>query len=223
VEGGLEYYMQNKGFASLGFFYKHMDSFTTPTTMQIPYSQTGLPLSLLIPGETADTIFDVTRPINGPGANIKGIEAAFQHDFNFLPAPFDHFGINVNGTWFNGHQSTIISGQTYKIPLFNLSKWAANATLCYETDRWGARISTAYRSRYLTSGGASGNVGDGIKGTNNVDAQAHYNLTPHIKLVVEGINLTNQAIQQFADINAERTEVYTTSGRTFTFGVTAEF
>jgi TonB-dependent receptor len=223
VEGGLEYYMGNKGFASLGFFYKKMDSFITPTTKQLPYSQTGLPLSLLIQGETGDTLFDVSQPINGPGASIKGIEAAFQHDFNFLPAPFDHFGVNLNGTWFDGHQSDIINGVTFRIPLFNLSKWAANATLYYETDRWGARISTAYRSRYLTGGGGGGNVGEGIRATNNVDAQAHYNITPHLRVVVEGINLTNQAIEQFTDLKADRTEVYTTSGRTFTFGVTAEF
>ena len=55
----------------------------------------SLPLSLLIPGETADTIFDVSRPINGPGADIKGVEASFQHDFDFLPAPFDHLGVNL--------------------------------------------------------------------------------------------------------------------------------
>jgi TonB-dependent receptor len=223
VEGSLEYYMGTKGFASLGFFYKHMDSFTTPTTTQLPYSQTGLPLSLLIPGEDANTIFDVSRPINGPGANIKGVEASFQHDFDFLPGALKHLGVNLNGTYFDGHQSAIISGAAVRIPLFNLSKWAANATLYYDTDRWGARISTAYRSRYLTSGGSGGNVGDGIRATNNVDAQAHFNINPRLKLVVEGINLTNQAIEQFTDLKADRTEVYTTSGRTFTFGVTAEF
>ncbi|WP_298688631.1 TonB-dependent receptor [uncultured Sphingomonas sp.] len=223
VEGSLEYYMDRAGFASLGFFYKHMDSFTTTTTKEEPYSQTGLPLSLLIQGEDANTIFDVSQPINGPGADIKGVEAAIQHDFTFLPGVLRHFGISANGTWFDGHQSAIINGVTYRIPLFNLSKWAANATLYYDTDRWGARISTAYRSRYLTSAGSGGNVGDGIRATNNVDAQAHYNLTPRLRVVVDAINITNQAIEQFADLAANRTEVYTTSGRTFTFGVTAEF
>ena len=223
AEGSLEYYMDRSGFASIGFFYKSMDSFITPTTKQLPYGQTGLPLSLLIQGEDANTIFDVSQPINGPGASIKGVEASFQHDFTFLPGVLKHLGINANGTWFDGHQSAIINGAAVRIPLFNLSKWAANATLYYETDRWGARISEAYRSRYITSGGSGGNVGDGIRSTNNVDFQAHYNINPRLRVVVEGINITNQAIQQFADLNADRTEVYTTSGRTFTFGVTAEF
>jgi TonB-dependent receptor len=223
AEGSIEYYMDRSGFASIGVFYKHMDSFITSSTKQMPYSQTGLPLSLLIQGEDGNTTFDVTQPINGAGADIKGVEAAFQHDFTFLPGPLKHLGIVANGTWFDGHQKGVINGVTVTLPLYNLSKWAANATLYYENPVWGVRVSTAYRSQYLTSLGSGGNVGDGIHATNNVDFQAHWNVIPHVRLVVEGINLTNQAIRQFADQTADRTEVYTTSGRTFTFGVTAEF
>lgn len=227
VEGSVEYYMDRHGFASLAFFYKHMDSFVTSSTTQIPYSQTGLPLSLLIQGEDGNTIFDVSRPVNGPGADIKGIEASLQHDFNFLPAPFDHFGINVNGTYFDGHQRVIYnpgaSQTVVRLPLFNLSKWAANATIYYEDQDWGVRVSEAYRTRYLTAANTLGNVGDGIKATSNLDFQAHYNITPRLRFVVEGINLTNQPIRQFASTTENRTEVYTTSGRTFTFGITAEF
>ncbi len=90
------------------------------------------------------------------------------------------------------------------LPLLNLSKWAANVTLYYEDKDWGVRVSDAYRSQYLTNTGNVANTGDGIKGTNNIDFQAHFNITPKIRLVAEGINLTNEAIRQFADINADR-------------------
>ncbi|NWN13299.1 TonB-dependent receptor, partial [Escherichia coli] len=85
VEGSIEWYMDRTGFASVGFFYKNMDSFISPSTVTIPYGQTGLPLSLLIQGQDASTPYDVSQPINGPGADIKGVEVAFQHDFTFLP------------------------------------------------------------------------------------------------------------------------------------------
>jgi TonB-dependent receptor len=222
VEGALEYYMDRTGFASVGFFYKKMDSFISATTKQIPYGQTGLPLSLLIQGEDANTIFDVSQPINGPGANIKGIEAAFQHDFTFLPGPLKHLGVAANGTWFHGNQTALFNNVPQSIALFNLSKWAANATLYYENSVWGVRVSDAYRSHYLIGAGTVGNVGDGIKATNNVDFQAHYNVLPGVRLIVEGINVTNEPIRQSISA-ADRTEVYTTSGRTFTFGVSAEF
>jgi len=223
AEGSIEYYMGGKGFASLGFFYKNMKSFITPQPGQVRYGDTGLPLSLLVQGETADTIFDITQPINGKGADIKGVEAAFQHDFTFLPGVLKHLGGVINGTWFDGHQQVKINNVNYTLPLFNLSKWALNATLYYENSLWGVRISDAYRSKYLTGAGGGNNIGDGIKATNNVDFQAHYNFRPNIRFVVEGINLTNEPIQQFADIYAVRKEVYTTSGRTFTFGASIEF
>lgn len=226
VEGSVEWYMGHSGFASLGFFYKSMDSFVTTSAQQIPYGETGLPLSLLIQGQDATTPYDVSQPINGPGADIKGIEVAVQHDFTFLPGTLRHLGIVANGTWFDGHQTAFYDGgKTSRVlPLLNLSKWAGNVTLYYENAVWGARISDAYRSQYLISvGNALANSGEGIKGTNNVDFQAHYNIRPGIRLIVEGINITNEPIQQFANMDAPRTEVYTTSGRTFTFGFSATF
>jgi iron complex outermembrane recepter protein len=224
VEGSVEYYMGRSGFASVGFFYKSMDSFISSSTKQIPYGQTGLPLSLLVQGEDANTLFDVSQPVNGAGANIKGIEAAVQHDFTFLPGALKHLGAVVNGTWFDGHQTAYYNNVPKVIPLYNLSKWAANATLYYENKLWGVRVSDAYRSSYLTgAGNAIDNSGDGIRGTNNVDFQAHINLRPGVRLIAEGINITNEPIVQSLDAVAQRTEVYTTSGRTFTFGISAEF
>ena len=223
VEGSIEWYMDRTGFASVGFFYKNMDSFISPSTVTIPYGQTGLPLSLLIQGQDANTPYDVSQPINGPGADIKGIEVAFQHDFTFLPGPLKHLGMVVNGTWFDGHQQGKVGTTFVRLPLFSLSKWAANATLYYEDKDWGVRVSDAYRSKYYTGLGTVGNVGDYIAATHNIDFQAHVNLTKGVRLIAEGINLTNEPIEQFAGGAIARRVVYTTSGRTFTLGVSAEF
>ncbi|WP_164066323.1 TonB-dependent receptor, partial [Serratia marcescens] len=88
---------------------------------------------------------------------------------------------------------------------------------------WGVRVSDAYRSKYYTGLGTVGNVGDYIAATHNIDFQAHVNLTKGVRLIAEGINLTNEPIEQFAGGPIARRVVYTTSGRTFTFGVSAEF
>ena len=223
VEGSIEWYMDRTGFASVGFFYKNMDSYISPSTVTMPYGQTGLPLSLLIQGQDANTPYDVSQPINGPGADIKGVEVAFQHDFTFLPGPLKHLGVVANGTWFDGHQQGKVGPNFVTIPLFALSKWAANATLYYEDKDFGVRVSDAYRSKYYTGLGTVGNVGDWNAATHNIDFQAHYNITKGIRLIAEGINLTNEPIEQFNGGEIARRVVYTTSGRTFTFGVSAEF
>ena len=131
--------------------------------------------------------------MNVSGADIKGVELGAQRDLDFLPGFLRHFGI------------------------------VANATLYYETRRWGARLSEAYRGTYLDSIGSGGNIGEGYKATNNVDFASHYNITPTLKVTAEAINLTNQHIVQFTDLAAQRIEVNTSSGRTFLLGVTAEF
>jgi iron complex outermembrane receptor protein len=109
------------------------------------------------------------------------------------------------------------------LDLMQLSPWIWNATLYYETARWGARISSAYRDAYLDGAGGNGNVGSGFHAMNNIDAAAHFNAGRGLKLVVEGLNLTDQAIDQFAHLAADRLLARTRSGRTVTLGVAYEF
>ena len=223
VEGSLEFYDGHVGFASLGVFYKKMNNFISSSTITEPYSATGYPNSFLLEGESPSAPFNVTQPINVSGASIKGVEIGVQRDFDFLPAPLNHFGVVANGTYADGSSPAIINGASVTLPLVDLSKYSANATLYYETRLWGVRVSEAYRGSYLDSAGGGGNIGEGYEATNNVDFSAHYNITPTVKITAEGINMTNQHIVQFTDIYAKRIEVNTSSGRTFLVGATAEF
>jgi iron complex outermembrane receptor protein len=223
VEGSLEFYDGKVGAFTIGVFYKKLKSFITSQTSVVPYSTTGFPLSFLLPGQDGSIMYNVSHPVNGPGADIQGLEASFQRDFTFLPAPFDHLGVVANATYADGSSPVIISGQSVTLPLFQLSKYSANATIYYETDTWGMRLSTAYRDKYLTGAGGNGNIGDGIKSTNNIDFAAHYNVMPKLKLTLEGINLSNEHTIQYTDIAAKRTTVNTSAGRTLLIGATYEF
>jgi iron complex outermembrane receptor protein len=223
VDFSLEYYLGRVGYVSVGLFYKNMASFITTQTTVVPYAATGLPLSFLLPGQNGSILYNYSRPINGPGADIKGVEIAFQRDFDFLPGVLRHLGLVANVTYADGSSPVLFGETAVTLPLENLSRYSANATLYYETSRWGARVSEAYRSRYLDGTGGDGNIGEFVGATSNVDAQAHYNLSPRLKLIVEGINLTDQPIIQYTDVAAQRIEVNTRSGRTFTFGFSYEF
>ena len=228
VEGSLEYYQGKVGYASVGVFWKNMKQWISTSTIQEPYSATGYPASFLLPGQDPTTTpYTVNTPVNVPLGKISGIEVAYQRDFDFLPAPFDHLGFVGNATFANGSANAIISGVTYNLPLANLSKVTANGTLYYETATWGVRLSDAYRDKYLDGNGTAGNVGDYIKATSNIDFAAHYNLSHNLKLVAEGINLTNQHIIQYVNGNGsdptKRTEVNTSAGATWTLGVTYSF
>jgi TonB-dependent receptor len=223
LEASLELYQGRAGALALSVFHKTMDSFITVETGMATYGSTGYPLQFLNPGQTGSIIYNVSRPVNGDGASIRGVEVALQRDFDFLPAPFDKLGFTGNVTYAQGRADVIIDGKPVSLDLLQLSPWTWNATLYYETAHWGARISSAYRDAYLDGAGGSGNVGSGFHATNNIDAAAHFNAGRGLKLVIEGLNLTDQAIDQFTDLAADRLLARTRSGRTVTLGVSYEF
>lgn len=223
VEASLELYQGRVGAVAISVFHKTMDSFITSEGETVAYGSTGYPLQFLNPGQTGSIMYNVVRPVNGDGASIRGVELALQRDFDFLPAPFDKFGFVGNVTYAHGRSSVIIDGKSIPLDLFQLSPWTWNATLYYESARWGARVSSAYRDIYLDGAGGNGNVGTGFHAMNNIDAAAHFNAGRGLKVVVEGLNLTDQAIDQFTDIAADRLLARTRNGRTVTLGVSYEF
>ena len=223
IEGALELYQGKDGYLALSLFYKRMDSFITTATSAVTYGSTGYPLGFLSPGNGPDTVYTFVRPVNGDGASIRGVEVAVQRGFTFLPAPLDKLGFVGNVTRAAGRSNVLIEGRSVMLDLFQLSRWTSNATLYYETARWGARISSAYRSGYLDGGGSAGSVGTGYKASNNVDFAAHYNTASGLRIILEGVNLTDTPITQYADIVEKRLTARTVSGRTFTLGVSYEF
>src|ERR1700744_4456786 len=158
-----------------------MPAFIPTQPAVVPYSATGLPESFLLPGQSGSIPYNYSRPINGPGAGIKGVELAFRRDFDFLPGVLRYLGLVANVTYADGASPVLYGVTAVSLPLENLSRWSANATLYYETPLWGARISEAYRDSYLDGSGGDGNIGEFVGPSNNVDFQAHYNLGPKLK------------------------------------------
>ena len=103
----------------------------------------------------------------------------------------------------------------------NLSRKAYNATVYYEKGPLSARVSAAYRDRYLTRvpGQEQGINVDGTNETFNVDASVQYAINDHIRLSIEGVNLTDQYQDQFTDSRLNLPVVYHHTGREVLFGI----
>ena len=223
VEASIEYYDGSRGYLGLGVFYKHMKSFVTTETETMPYSETGYPLDLLEDGQDGSIVFNLTRPVNGPGASIHGVELSARRDFDFLPAPFDGFGALANVTYADGQTDVFFNGEPYELSLTDLSKWSYNATLYYETERFGGRVSVASRSRYRKGNGGNDNIGEYFAPSTVLDATAYYSITPTIQIRVDALNLTDEPVTQYADTDARRMMTHTVSGRTLSIGASFRF
>lgn len=218
----LEFYPSRDGFFAVGPFHKRIGSFITSRTIEQTYAASGYPVAFLGDQRVArpDDIFFFTQPVNGRGADLKGLEVIAQQAFTFLPGILRHLGGMANYTWTSSDTDYALTATTsVRRPLVGLSKHSANATLYYETPVYGGRVSANYRSRYLTAvPGANGNDIAGVNAATYVDASLFWNVTPQLTVTLEGVNLTNQAEDQFVD-SSDRVSSYARSGRQLLAGV----
>jgi iron complex outermembrane recepter protein len=217
-----EWYFGNVGMVTIGLFRKEIDGFiSNRVERNVPYGDTGLPLNLL-PGLTETTIVDAySRPINLAKGELSGLEISAQSDFFFLPAPFDKFGVVANLTLIDSE----ITNFGAKGPFEGLSDVNHNFTLYYEADKWGARVSSNFRSDYITNSIDPANLaisGGGFNSTLYVDAAAFYQVTPKLRFTLDAINLTDQREEQY-NTQYRRLWNATTSGTTVFIGANVEF
>ncbi|CAD5254626.1 Ligand-gated channel [Alteromonas sp. 38] len=227
LDTAFEWYFDDVGYAAAAIFYKDIDNFIVDTTSEVVYSSLGLPAELLPVDKTVDSIFYLQRPENMDASKIKGVELTFSRDLDFLPAPFNHLGVIANYTYADGDAlyRNIYGeeGNDQEKAFTGLSKNSYNFTLYYEQEGWGARVSAAYRSAYLTGASSSGDQDEsGYHGTTFIDFSSFYQLTDTIKLSFEGINLTDERQELYSDSH-DRAYNTTTSGRTYMLGATMQF
>lgn len=198
---GAEWYFRDEALLALGLFYKDIKSFSVKETRGLPFTETGLPLDLLA-GIDPATAFEVTRNINGEGGWIRGLEFQYQQPFSFLPGAWSNFGFIGNYTYIESSVKYGVdpNGDGIRNDLLNLSRNTYNLTLYYETEKFSARISSAFRGRYLTAfPGGNGTTEEGVNDATNIDASISYNVTDTLTVSLEGINLTDEYTDSYVD------------------------
>ena len=212
VDAALEWYFEKGALLSVSGFYKDISTFVQNYNSPVSLFNAnpfGLPDSAGIAAcgtqvgcAVNSRQWTFSYPLNTPGGPLSGVEIAYQQPFTLLPAPFDKFGFTGNYTYVDSRISYLsASGAVAAVnQLTNLSRVSYNATLYYEDSVLSARISAAYRSKYLTVvPGRNGSDVEGTRAAMNVDASATYHWNGHFDITLEAINLTNQGRDQYFD------------------------
>jgi len=227
VDGAWEWYFDKTSIASVGVFYKNIDTYIQSLVTSIPYNQTGLPLSLLPSNFNGTEVFAVTTPVNTTGGNLTGIELNYQQAFTFLPGIWRNFGTQLNYTYVKSRINYLVSptsNATINDDLLNLSPKSWNATIYYDDKRLSGRISWAYREAFLTRvPGQNNNDVEGKNSSLNVDFSISYLVNRNLELTLEGVNMTNQVNDQFISRARNSSVVYNVTGREFLAGVRVHF
>ncbi|KAK0340474.1 hypothetical protein LTR94_030351, partial [Friedmanniomyces endolithicus] len=138
-----EWYFAPDALLSVGLFYKDIETYIQTSRTSMPFTQSGLPVSLLdgLVGVQPTDVFLFSQPVNTEGGPLKGIEVSYQQPFTFLPGVFQNLGAIFNVTLVDSEISYIstrsASGYVDN-DLIGLSKSAYNATLYYEDSRFSA-------------------------------------------------------------------------------------
>jgi TonB-dependent receptor len=258
-----EKYFGRSGIAAVTLFYKDLKSFPQQIAFEAPLSEVFEPeiyqqLVDLIANPNFKTyvlgegLFGVRQFRDAPGGTIKGVEVNVQTNFEFLGDAFRNFGITANYTHIESKLNYLTNTQlgttrgaanpqnTFQTgPFLNTSPDSFNATLYYENNSWSARVSGAYRTRYVNRFPlATGVCAVGIdtaqgglpcntpvvsdfgftENTLNVDAAMAWNVNKILKLTLEGRNLTNSPQYRTMYEANPVTQTYASTGRIITVG-----
>ncbi len=190
-----EWYFASVGSLTLNLFYKDISNFFYQAVTSRSITNNGVTQDVLIRG-----------PANFDGnGKIKGFEAAYQQTFEFLPGLLGGLGAAANYTYIksSGLPNTFLNGGLLpsdstvppgNLPLEQLSKHNVNATIFYEKGPISMRAAYNWRSRFLLT------ASDVIfpyysifnEPTGQLDGSIFVNVTPQIKVGVQGVNLLNE-------------------------------
>ena len=225
LDGSVEWYHARNAFIGLGLFQKDISTYIQTLRTTVPFNQTGLPLSLLPGNLTGEEVFQVTQPINTEGGKLSGFEINIQQPFSFLPGALANFGTLLNYTQVKS-KIDYVGGPNgiVRDDLINLSPKSWNATLYYDDGSFSARLSGSFRDSFITLvPGRNNNDVEGKNSTTNVDLSVSYKFSDRFEVTLEGVNLTNEANDQFISRARNSSVVYHKTGREYLLGARYKF
>lgn len=212
IDASIEWYFAPGAALTVGGFYKDIKTFVfRQAAYEIP------------PGEVAPDLlgqgFLITRPYNGAGGKVKGVEVLFQTPLSFLPSPLDGFGVLANFSYIDS-TTALRDRRGQALPLEGLSKINYNLVGYFEKWGFGARVAYNYRDKFFDSVGA-GATAIFFAPYHSLDASLRYEIGP-FTVFADAANLTNEVQRKYTE-SVEATSLYAVQGRRYSVGFNAKF
>ncbi len=195
LDGSIEWYFSRASSLTLAGFYRRLNGYIqTYSAIEIHPGPLGEPETYL-----------VARPRNTGKGSLKGIEAAYQQFFDFLPGPLSGFGVQANFTLSEGKVPgpPDANGVSVLGPITPVSRYSYNLVAIYEKYGISARLAYNWRSKYVDSfstvipGAAGANPPVATRRINVsplsfLDFSASYDINDRITLTVDATNILDE-------------------------------
>lgn len=186
VDATLEYYFDKNGYAQVAVFHRDIDGYIQ-----------GFSQQEIIDGQP----YDVSRPNNSGKGKLKGLELGVQKFFDFLPDPWNGFGVQANYTYIEGknQRRTTLNGSTFVDDgLPGVARNSYNLALLWEKFGITGRLALTHRGDYAEALN-TGRFGfdNRVKASNWVDLSIGYELTKSVALQFDALNLTKESYRSY--------------------------
>lgn len=197
-DSSLEWYFDANSILNFAFFYKHIKDQITSSW------ETGQDIG--VPGH----LFNISRPINGDYADVKGIEIGLQH--------FLENGFGVRAQYTHNWAESWVGGQ--QRPLEGIAPSVYSLGLFYDHGPLSVSFSGDYTEGFVT---ANSVLGPGYNEQADpilwITAQASYKIDENLELTVEGQNLMDETQTTTINGNPLLLNSYYRYGRSIRIGV----
>jgi len=158
-DASVEWYFADVGSFTTSLFYKDLSD---------TFIKGAFPRDFANPVTGQVQTVDFESTVNGGDGFMQGVELAYQQFYDFLPAPFDGVGLQLNYTWIDsGLSNNGVEGAAEPttgeeeafdryplpdislLPLRGVSEHTFNVVGMYEKGPWSARLAYNWRSKYL--------------------------------------------------------------------------
>ena len=193
----VEHYFQPLGILQAGFFYKDLSNPIYNTTQTIA--------SGLFAG------YQLQQNINGPNAHITGFEAAWEQRLSRLPGLLSGFGVSANYSYTTSQVTFPVGfsgGRTDHPSLLRQAPNTWNLGFTYDKARFSMRFGVSHNDANIAAYnytvtdptlihdpivGLKGPTGDNyFYAHTQFDVQGSYRLGKGFRLIVSGLNLSNE-------------------------------
>lgn len=216
-EVGVEKYLGHGGILAASYFWKKIKG-----VVQSELTGTVPDVTVYNANGTVNGVydFDVYQPVNAEGAyKVSGVEVNAVIPFGMFADWADGFGINANATFLD---SSLTGESDLGIPTapIGLADSTYNATVFYDKGPISLRVSYNRKGKYVER--IERNMYPGYRDAyGQFDIAASYQVTPNVRLELQGINVGNAKTSGYTMDPAFPT-TYEFSGSRISFGIRAQ-
>jgi len=212
---GAEWYYSPGSYAAVDGYYKHVSQFPELETTHITFPGVTDPST----GSTA--VFTDTEYVNGPTANVDGVELTWQQ---MLPFGFG-YTLNANVMHSNASFNPNIYTNQFALPGVGNS---VNGQFFYQQHGFQARVAVNWQATQFLmfgqqqNGSKTGTEPTFLNSTTEVDFSSSYEINKYTSVFFEALNLNDAQYVTHGRFDNQILDIVD-YGRTFTLGVRAKF